>query len=218
MTVPYNCGHCATQACCAEPGAKTAPKNCPSVVEPGIVDEVRTLYRTDDETNRLVIASAQTEAAGYCKQTRVEEIMSFARRIGAERLGIAHCVGLAREAGLLNDILAANGFHVEAVCCKSGSISKEEVGLRDDEKVRPGQFEAVCSPVAQARLLAERGTQLNIVVGLCVGHDSLFFRHSEAPATVLVAKDRVTGHNPVAALYTSHSYYGRLKRSNHEEH
>jgi len=26
---------------------------------------------------------------------------------------------------------------------------------------------------------------------------------------VLVAKDRVLGHNPVAALYTSHSYYLR---------
>jgi uncharacterized metal-binding protein len=28
--------------------------------------------------------------------------------------------------------------------------------------------------------------------------------------TVLVAKDRVLGHNPVAALYTSHSYYSKL--------
>lgn len=39
----------------------------------------------------------------------------------------------------------------------------------------------------------------------------LRFRHSEAPVTVLVAKDRVTGHNPAAVLYTSHSYYSRLK-------
>jgi len=82
--------------------------------------------------------------------------------------------------------------------------------LRDEEKVRPGQFEALCNPVAQARLLNEAGTGLNIVVGQCVGHDSLFFKHSDAPVTVLVAKDRVTGHNPVAALYTSHSYYRHL--------
>lgn len=48
---------------------------------------------------------------------------------------------------------------------------------------------------------------MNIVMGLCVGHDSLFYKYSEALTTTLVVKDRVTGHNPVAALYTSHSYY-----------
>jgi len=52
---------------------------------------------------------------------------------------------------------------------------------------------------------------LNVLIGLCVGHDSLFFKYSRAPVTVLVAKDRVLGHNPVAALYTSNSYYRRLK-------
>jgi uncharacterized metal-binding protein len=83
--------------------------------------------------------------------------------------------------------------------------------LEDHEKVHPGEFEALCNPVAQAALLEKSGTQLNVLIGLCVGHDSLFFMHSRAPVTVLVAKDRVLGHNPVAALYTSSSYYKRLK-------
>ncbi len=60
-------------------------------------------------------------------------------------------------------------------------------------------------------MLDAAGTQLNVVIGLCVGHDRLFFMHSQAPTTVLVAKDRVLGHNPVAALYNSHSCYSRLK-------
>jgi uncharacterized metal-binding protein len=96
------------------------------------------------------------------------------------------------------------------VCCKAGSIDKEHVGIRDEEKVRPGQYEAMCSPVGQAALLDKAGTQFNVVIGLCVGHDSLFFAYSKAPVSVLVAKDRMLGHNPVAALYTSHSYYRRL--------
>ena len=112
---------------------------------------------------------------------------------------------------MLQEILEANGFQVASVCCKVGSIPKEEIGLADEEKIRPGRFEALCSPIGQAKLLNEAGTDLNVVVGLCVGHDSLFFRHSEAPVTVLVAKDRVTGHNPAAVLYTSHSYYRRIK-------
>ena len=136
--------------------------------------------------------------------------MDFARRMGYRRLGIAHCAGLMYEAKLARDIFHAGGFEVYAVCCKVGSINKEAVGLADREKVRPGQYEALCNPVAQAALLHQAGTEFNILMGLCVGHDSLFFMHSKAPVTVLVAKDRVLGHNPVAALYTAHTYYRRL--------
>jgi len=60
-------------------------------------------------------------------------------------------------------------------------------------------------------LLDEAGCGLHVLVGLCVGHDSIYFRNARAPVTVLVAKDRVTGHNPAAALYLSRSYYARLR-------
>jgi uncharacterized metal-binding protein len=175
-----------------------------------VLSEARAVYE-NPETRELAQAAARTEAAGYCKEPRVEEIMNFARRLGVDLLGIANCVGLMREARLLQEILEANGFEVFSVCCKVGSIPKEEIGLADEEKIHPGQFEALCNPIGQAKLLNEAGTGLNVVVGLCVGHDSLFFRHSDAPVTVLVAKDRVTGHNPAAVLYTSQSYYRRLR-------
>lgn len=142
--------------------------------------------------------------------------MDFARRMGWRRLGIAHCVGLMAEAKAARDIFVAGGFEVFTACCKVGSIDKEVVGLKDEEKVHPGQYEAMCSPVGQAALLAKAKTEFNVVMGLCVGHDSLFFKHSKAPVTVLVAKDRVLGHNPVAALYTSHSYYRRLAQERPE--
>jgi uncharacterized metal-binding protein len=175
-----------------------------------LLAEVERAYLEQEDLRALAVAAAQTEAAGYCRTTRIEDTMDFARRIGARKLGIAHCIGLMREARLAREILLAGGFEVYTVCCKVGSIAKETIGLADAEKIRPGQFEALCSPVGQAALLAQAGTQLNLVIGLCVGHDSLFFMHSKAPATVLVAKDRVLGHNPVACLYTSHSYYHRL--------
>lgn len=47
-------------------------------------------------------------------------------------------------------------------------------------------------------------------MGLCVGHDCLFNRHSAAPVTTLVAKDRVLANNPAGALYTAGSYYRKL--------
>jgi uncharacterized metal-binding protein len=207
------CALCGVKACAAEPDTKQPPAFCPMPVEAELLEEVERAYLEREDLRRLAIESARTEAAGYFRSTRVEEIMDFARRIGARKLGIAHCVGLMQEAKMARDIFAAGGFEVYSVCCKVGSIAKETIGLRDDEKVRPGQYEAICSPVGQAALLARAGTELNVVIGLCVGHDSLFFMHSKAPTTVLVAKDRVLGHNPVAALYTSHTYYRRLTQA-----
>jgi uncharacterized metal-binding protein len=205
------CAICRVQACREEPGAKAFPAFCPMAQDTKALDEAREIYQDDEEIRRLALAAAQTEADRYPFETRLEEVMSFARRIDAAHLGIASCVGLIREASMLQEIFELNGFTVSSVCCKVGMIPKEEVGLRDEEKIHPGQFEALCNPIAQAKLLNEAGTQLNVLVGLCVGHDSLFFRHSEAPVTVLIAKDRVTGHNPAGPLYTSHSYYSRLK-------
>jgi uncharacterized metal-binding protein len=204
------CALCRVAACDASTGEKTPPSFCPMQAEGELLEEVKASYLADEAVRRLAIESARTEAAGYCIATRVEETMDFARRMGWRRLGIAHCIGLMEEARAARDIFVAGGFEVFTACCKVGSIDKEVVGLEDEEKVRPGQYEAMCSPVGQAALLAKAKTEFNVVMGLCVGHDSLFFMHTKAPATVLVAKDRVLGHNPVAALHTSHSYYRRL--------
>ena len=76
--------------------------------------------------------------------------------------------------------------------------------------MRPGAHESACNPIAQARLLAEHGTDLNVIVGLCVGHDTLFIKHSEAPVTYLIVKDRVLAHNPAGALHAMDTYYRRL--------
>ena len=56
----------------------------------------------------------------------------------------------------------------------------------------------MCSPVLQARKLAKAGTELNIVVGLCVGHDPLLYKHSQSLTTTLIVKDRGTGHIPLS--------------------
>lgn len=49
-----------------------------------------------------------------------------------------------------------------------------------------------------------------MVIDLCAGYDSLFYKYSEAPVTTLIVKGRVLGHNPVAALYQTKAYYSRL--------
>ena len=132
--------------------------------------------------------------------------------MGWKRIGIGTCIGLLEESKRLSDILTAQGFEPLAVCCKAGSIDKLELDIKDTDKVRPGTFEPACNPIAQARLLNQAGTDMNIIVGLCVGHDMLFSKYSEAPTTTLVVKDRVTGHNPAAVLYGQSFYYKRLQK------
>ena len=205
------CTACHVQACRQEPGAKKSPKFCPALTDAAALDEVERHYDEDAATRKLAAASARVEAEGYGRWPRIQEVMEFARRLEVTHIGIATCVGLLEESRLVDEILVANGFTVSSVCCKVGSIPKAKIGIADHEQVRPGQFEAMCNPVGQAGLLNRAGTGLNLAMGLCVGHDSLLFRHSEAPVTVLVAKDRVTGHNPVAAIYTSKGYYKRLR-------
>jgi uncharacterized metal-binding protein len=204
------CAFCGVGACEYEPGAKKPPPFCPSLADREVLAELESVYLETGDVRDLAIASARTEASGYMRRTRIEDTMDFARRIGANKLGIAHCVGFMHEAKLASKIFQANGFEVNSVCCKVGSLEKEKLGLKDSEKITPGTFEPICNPVAQAELLARAGTQLNVVMGLCVGHDTLFLMHTKAPATVFAVKDRVLGHNPVAALYLAHSYYKRL--------
>lgn len=204
------CAECSKQACFKHTVADEAPAYCPSIAFDGVVERARQDLMEEGELRKLAIAAARTEAAGYLKWTRVEEIADFGRQIGAKKLGIATCVGLIEESRLASKIFRQHGFKVVSVCCKVGSLDKSEVGLGPEERIKKGQFEAICMPLAQAEILNQRRTDLNILVGLCVGHDSLFFKRSDAPVTVLVVKDRVTGHNPVAALYGCHFYYKRL--------
>jgi uncharacterized metal-binding protein len=178
--------------------------------DPAEVEALRAVYAGDTLDGRLARASAEVEGQYYCKITRAEEIMAFAHRIGAKRIGIASCFGLIEETRLYAKALRAAGFEPITVLCKAGSIDKESIGVPDANKIRPGGFEAACDPILQARTMNAEKTELNVIMGLCVGHDSLFTRHAEAPVTTLIAKDRVLGHNPAAALYTSHSYCKRL--------
>lgn len=132
--------------------------------------------------------------------TRLEELMQFANHLGAGHIGISFCVGLREEAATLGRLLEHNGFQVSGICCKSGAVPKEELGLTDEEKVRPGTDESICNSHAQAELLNREGVGLAVILGQCVGHDAATLGRLEMPTSVLVAKDRALAHNPAAAL------------------
>jgi len=153
----------------------------------------------------------QTEKGLRTKFPRIEELVQFADKCGYHKLGIAFCIGLVNEARMLTDILENKGFRVVSVCCKLGATAKERIGIKPEQKIEgPENWESMCNPIAQAEVLNAEEVDLAIMLGLCIGHDTLFIKYCRVPMTVLAVKDRVTGHNPLAALYLSQSYYGRL--------
>ncbi|OAA82843.1 DUF1847 domain-containing protein [Clostridium ljungdahlii] len=200
----YTCAMC-KEHFCKKGELENLPSNC-LCREDEEQEKIKKLY-LEDENAKLSYNSALVEAEGYCKKTRLEEIMDFANKCNFKKLGLAFCVGLSNEARMLSSILEHNGFEVNSVICKNGSIPKEFLNIKDSQKVRPGTYEPMCNPIGQADFLNKTKTDLNIILGLCVGHDSLFIKYSEAPITVFAVKDRVLAHNPLGALYLSEGYY-----------
>lgn len=217
-----SCARCPFTAeerlCSVENGE--SPSTCPTL-DSDLIDEIRKEYR-DPRIREFARQASVQEGVGYSgrgpgntapkpAKPRILEIVEFAGRMNYSKLGLVFCTGLSREAAIVESFLSDKGFRVVSVICKAGRIPKEEIGIEDHEKIRPGTNEPMCNPMLQAFALNRADTEFNIVMGLCVGHDSIFLKYSEAFCTVLAAKDRLTGHNPLAAIYTLDSYYRYLK-------
>jgi uncharacterized metal-binding protein len=219
-----NCARCPyklAERLCRNANGK-GPDFCPMRNMPDVTAQSLDEYATSAPLREFAKQATVQEAAGYmnrdqgygkvraCK-TRIEEIMEFAGRMNYRRLGLAFCIGLRSEARAVDKIFSGNGFDVVSAVCKVGRIPKDRIGVGKDQQIVPGTTEAMCNPVLQAMIFNKEKTDFNVLLGLCVGHDSLFFKYAEAPCTVLAVKDRLLGHNPLAAVYNIDSYYRCLK-------
>lgn len=211
MGEKFSCADCHVKACRTNLEEKY-PVFCPTKnLNPDILSEVLLEYE-DEETRKLTVTSACLESEYYCRLTRVEETVKFIERMGYHKIGVATCVGLLDEARIFTRILRAHGLDVYTVCCKCGAVDKTAVGVPEDKKLNGGgTHESMCNPILQAKILELEQTEFNVMIGLCVGHDTIFLQHAAAPVTVLIVKDRVLGHNPVQALYLANTGYSRFK-------
>ena len=208
MNKQIQCSYCAKKLCFMG-DLSQAPDFCPSKLHPGLMAEAKERLKEPDK-RRMAQDVARTWK-DYCKLTRVEETVLYARLRDFKKLGLAFCVGLSQEAELFTNLLINEGFEVVSVCCMCGALSSDDVGLPEEDKIVPGFRQPMCNPIGQASVLDDDGCELNILLGLCVGDDTLFIKHSQAPVTILAVKDRVLAHNPLGALYTSKHIYTRLK-------
>ncbi|MCK7468184.1 MAG: DUF1847 domain-containing protein [Desulfosudis oleivorans] len=213
MNKQIQCSYCPKKSCFMG-DLSHAPDFCPSKLNPELMIKVKEKLKDPDK--RSMAQDVARTWKDYCKLTRVEETVLYARLRGFEKLGLAFCVGLSQEAELFTNLLINEGFEVVSVCCMRGALSSDDVGLGRDKMIP--DFVSPCAiPSAQASVLDDNGCELNILLRLCVGDDTLFIKHSQAPVTILAVKDRVLAHNPLGALYTSRHIYTRLKTKRHQK-
>ena len=194
----YTCAYCQKHSC-HKNELENAPKNCPTKNKADELEEILVKYQEKENYN-IAKASAEVVMDDYGSKPRVKEIVDFCAKMKYKKLGLAFCVGLAKEANIFAQILTKHGFEVESVICKLGSVNRKEIGIENCNV-------PMCNPIAQAEFLNKEKTEFNIVLGLCVGHDTLIFKYSEAPVTVLAVKDRALAHNPLGAIYLADNYY-----------
>lgn len=208
----FTCDRCPGTFCAH--GTGTQPKFCPMREYEQTMHEVQDRYE-EGLAGTLARPSAIIEKEGYLThegktlpaRDRLTEVIAFAKRIEAASVGMAFCMGLKREARAIAAVLRDHGIVVESVQCKCGAIDKCDLGLPKEVKLGDcDAFEAACNPLLQAELLNQAGTTFNLVVGLCIGHDMLFTHYSKAPVSTLIVKDRQTGHNPLASVYSAYHH------------
>jgi uncharacterized metal-binding protein len=135
--------------------------------------------------------SAETER----KLCRVAEFIYYCIGMEYKHVGVAFCVEMFQEVEILTRLLR-RFFKVSPVCCKIGGRTQHDM-ITAAEGV-------LCNPIGQARVLNELKTDINVTVGLCVGCDWIYARHSDAPTSTLFVKDKSLANNPVSALYSKY--------------
>lgn len=182
--------------------------NCPMLINSEIQKEAKHLYEVDDFIKNSTAIASIVEAKGYIHWPRLKDTIEYAKGMNYKKIGLAFCIGLLKEAEKIAEILEKYKFEIFSVCCKMGGIKKVEVGVPEEYTMNSKTGYVIgwitCNPVAQALLLNKYETDMNVIIGLCVGHDITFTRLSKAPVTTLIAKDRSNPHNPAAVLNSSY--------------
>jgi uncharacterized metal-binding protein len=188
---------------------RSIPEMVDNAVERYAEQDIREIYHPATVVERE--AYEVIRGTRMAVRPRVKELAEYGRLAGIGSVGIAFCIGLKDEAERLSDFLEKQDFNVASILCKCGAADKTELGVEQEFKIDNSKaFEAGCNPVLQAEVLNGCGTEMNVIVGLCLGHDMLFTKYSKAPVTTFIVKDRLLGHNPRVALYSA--YHSKVIR------
>lgn len=174
--VYVNCLYCTSKEC-------MEGKKCPYIKN---VDLPECNSGQKEMLNAAIDLSFEDER----KLCRMSEVVYYCLEMNYRRIGIAYCTDLNEATEILVSVLK-RFFDVIPVCCMISGKNRENGN-------------PACNPIAQARILNIMKTDFNIIVGLCLGADSIFTNESKAPVTTLFVKDKSLANNPIGALYSDY--------------
>ena len=157
-------------------------------------EEIKQKY-TEENTQKIVQIAAKLVDNGRAGTlSRLEEIVEFCNLNNFNKIGLAYCYGMEKEATDISDYIKFSGLNVVPVSCTVG-------GYQENDFNQDTKSESVaCNPIGQAEQLNKENVQLTLAMGLCLGHDILFQKHIQSDCTTLVVKDRVHQHKPLEHL------------------
>jgi uncharacterized metal-binding protein len=139
--------------------------------------------------------TADIAAETHRRLCRVAEFIYYGLGMEYKHVGVAFCIEMFRETEILTRLLR-RFFKVTPVCCKVGGHIQPDLHTASNG--------VLCNPIGQARILNRIQTDINVIVGLCVGCDFICSRYSKAPTSTLFVKDKSLANNPVSALYSKY--------------
>lgn len=153
------------------------------------------------ENRSIYKAACVTGAVNDGFRPRIQEAIHFTQIMEISSVGLAVCGAFEQEVKLIKELFGLNNITAVTANCPIGNMSAAQRHMPElDQYVN-----SACNPIAQATILNKENTQLNFIIGLCMGHDILFTKYSNAPVSTLIVKDRMLGNNPAAALYGHHA-------------
>lgn len=180
-----NCSRCNAKSCRTGVSCNNEKFDTEAVLE-----EFR-----DPHNQKIVQAAAQLVDNGRAGTlSRLDEIIEFIRLMQYQRVGLAYCYGMEREASLVRDLLKKAGILLQTISCTVGAV------LQDAVNEKSCIHKVSCNPLGQASQLNAEEVDFVIIMGICLGHDILLQKNLKADFTTLIVKDRVHKHNPLASI------------------
>jgi uncharacterized metal-binding protein len=162
------------------------------------------IEHSDNATRMMLESSMDVTAEKERTLCRLTELIYFCLGMKYRKIGIAFCIEMFEQTEILVRLLR-RFFEVYPVCCKIGgkrTFDPHSGSIISNDKADFSNI--ACNPEAQAGMLNRIETDINVVVGLCMGVDCIFSRESKAPVSTLFVKDKSLAHNPIGALYSDY--------------
>jgi uncharacterized metal-binding protein len=160
-------------------------------------EEVVTEFHRPENQEIIQAAARLVDNGRAGTLSRLDEIIEFIHSMQYQKVGLAYCYGMEREASKFRDIFKKNNIRLTTISCSTGGI------LQDAINDKSCIHKVSCNPIGQAMQLNNEQVDFTLIMGICLGHDILLQKNLRMDFTTFLVKDRVHNHHPLQGLKSS---------------